>query len=100
MSSDMRIPAEDAASTFSAMGFAMIFGGPTFVTLAHKIGVRLALATAFGLWPIFVGIVITGYPTPTLLACIGLGFLFSALPIVSKPAKAGLSVSPLHIFWS
>jgi MFS family permease len=71
---------QSAASTFSAMGFAMIFGGPTFVTLAHKIGVRLALATAFGLWPIFVGIVITGYPTPTLLACIGLGFLFSALP--------------------
>lgn len=71
---------QNAASTFSAMGFAMIFGGPTFVTLAHKIGVRLALATAFGLWPIFVGIVITGYPTPTLLACIGLGFLFSALP--------------------
>ena len=71
---------QNAASTFSAMGFAMIFGGPTFVTLAHKIGVRLALATGFGLWPIFVGIVITGCPTPTLIACIGLGFLFSALP--------------------
>jgi|TARA_B110000211_G_scaffold5037_1_gene5567 predicted MFS family arabinose efflux permease len=70
----------DAASAFTAMGFAMIFGGPIFVTLAQKIGVRLALATAFGLWPICVGVVITGYPAPTLIACIGLGFLFSALP--------------------
>ena len=70
----------DAASAFTAMGFAMIFGGPIFVTLAQKIGVRLALATAFGLWQICVGVVITGYPAPTLIACIGLGFLFSALP--------------------
>lgn len=71
---------QDAALAFSLMGFAMIFGGPTFAALANRINTRFAVALAFGLWPMFVGVVITGWPLATLVACVGLGFLFSALP--------------------
>jgi len=70
----------DAATAFTLMGFAMIFGGPAFVALATRISTRLALAIAFALWPIFVFIVLMGAYIPTLMACIGLGFLFSGLP--------------------
>ena len=70
----------DAAIAFTLMGSAMIFGGPTFVAISHWVGVRLALSIAYGLWPLFVCIVLTGFYLPTLAACIGLGLLFSALP--------------------
>ncbi len=70
----------DAAVAFTLMGSAMIFGGPTFVAISHWVGVRLALSIAYGLWPVFVCIVLTGFYLPTLAACIGLGLLFSALP--------------------
>lgn len=70
----------DAAFAFTSMGVAMIFGGPAFVALADRISTRLALATAFSLWPVLVFIVLTGVYVPTLIACIGLGFLFSGLP--------------------
>jgi len=70
----------DAAFAFTLVGFTMIFGGPTFITLAQRIGVRLTLATTFALWPIFVGIILTGYPIPVFLACAGIGFLFGAIP--------------------
>ena len=70
----------DAATAFTSMGIAMIFGGPIFVALAQRIGVRLALSSAYGLWPIFVCIVLSGLYLPTLAACVGLGLLFSGLP--------------------
>jgi len=69
-----------AAIAFTLMGFSMIFGGPTFVVISRQVGVRLALSIAYGLWPVFVCIVLTGFYLPTLAACIGLGILFSALP--------------------
>mgnify|MGYP006140044231 CR=1 FL=1 len=70
----------DAAFGFTLMGFSMILGGPVFVAIANRFGTRLALIIAFGLWPIFIGVVLTGVYVPTLIACIGLGFLFSGLP--------------------
>jgi predicted MFS family arabinose efflux permease len=70
----------DASFAFTVMGFAMIFGGPTLVTIAHRLGARWALSIAFGLWPIFTLIVLSGFYLPVLAACIGLGFLFSGLP--------------------
>ena len=70
----------DAAFAFTLMGFAMIFGGPLFVAIANRFGPRSALAMAFGLWPIFIAVVLTGHYVPTLVACVGLGFLFSGLP--------------------
>jgi predicted MFS family arabinose efflux permease len=70
----------DAAFAFTLMGFAMIFGGPLFITIAQRIGSRWATVIAFGLWPVFIGVVLTGIPVPTLVACIGLGFLFSGIP--------------------
>jgi MFS family permease len=70
----------DAAIAFTLMGSAMIFGGPTFVAISHRVGVRLALSIAFALWPLLVWVVLTGFYLPTLAACLGLGLLFSALP--------------------
>ena len=70
----------DAAFAFTLVGFTMIFGGPTFVIIAQRIGVRLTLALAFALWPIFVGVILTGYELPVLAACVGIGFLFGAIP--------------------
>ena len=72
----------DAAFAFSLMGLAMIFGGPIFAAFAKRIGIRLTLAMAFGLWPILLGVVMMGLSTPVLLACLGLGLLFSAFPIL------------------
>ena len=72
----------DAAFAFSLMGLAMIFGGPIFAAFAKRIGIRLTLALAFGLWPILLGIVMIGLSVPVLLACLGLGLLFSAFPIL------------------
>ena len=72
----------DAAFAFSLMGLAMIFGGPIFAAFAKRIGIRLTLALAFGLWPILLGIVMLGLWLPVLIACLGLGLLFSAFPIL------------------
>ena len=72
----------DAAFAFSLMGLAMIFGGPIFAAFAKRIGIRLTLALAFGLWPILLGIVMIGLSVPVLVACLGLGLLFSAFPIL------------------
>ena len=71
---------DDASLAFSLMGLAMIFGGPLLTALAQRLGVRLTLAVAFGLWPALVGVVLTGQLTLTLMACVGLGLLFAALP--------------------
>lgn len=70
----------NASWAFSLLGMAMIFGGPLFTTMAQRLGVRLTLALAFGLWPIFSLVVLTGLAVPVWLACVGIGFLFSALP--------------------
>ena len=70
----------DASMAFSVMGVAMVFGGPLLTTLAQRFGVRFVLALAFGLWPVFTVVVLSGIPLPVWLACIGIGFLFSALP--------------------
>ena len=72
----------DAAFAFSVMGLAMVFGGPIFAAMANRFGLRMILATSFGTWPIFLGVVMTGYEEPVLIACIGLGLLFSAFPIL------------------
>jgi len=72
----------DAAFAFSLAGFSMIFGGPIFAIIARRLGIRLTLAAAFGLWPFFVGTVMTGFSFPVLVACLGLGLLFSAFPIL------------------
>ena len=71
---------DDASLAFSLMGLAMIFGGPLLTALAQRWGVRSTLAVAFGLWPVLVGVVLTGQLTLTLMACVGLGLLFAALP--------------------
>ena len=70
----------NASWAFSLLGLSMIFGGPLFTVMAQRLGVRFALTLAFGLWPVFSLIVLTGLAVPVWLACIGIGFLFSALP--------------------
>ena len=70
----------NASWAFSLLGLSMIFGGPLFTTMAQRFGVRFALTLAFGLWPVFALVVLTGLKVPVWLACVGIGFLFSALP--------------------
>ena len=70
----------DASVAYSLMGFAMLFGAPLFTMLTQRLGLRLVLSAAFGLWPIFTLIVLSGVWLPVLAACVGIGFLFSALP--------------------
>ena len=70
----------DASIAFSVMGVAMIFGGPLLTTLAQHFGVRFLLSLAFGLWPLFTVIVLSGIALPVWFGCMGIGFLFSSLP--------------------
>ena len=70
----------DASMAFSIMGVAMIFGGPLLTTLAQRFGVRFMLSLAFGLWPVFTVIVLSGIALPVWFGCMGIGFLFSSLP--------------------
>ena len=70
----------DASVAFSILGVAMIFGGPVLTTLAQRLGVRRILSVAFGLWPLFTVILLSGITLPVWLACVGIGFLFSSLP--------------------
>lgn len=70
----------DASMAFSVMGVAMIFGGPLLTTLAQRFGVRFMLSLAFGLWPLFTVIVLSGIALPVWFGCMGIGFLFSSLP--------------------
>ena len=72
----------DAAFAFSLMGLGGIFGGPIFVAFAKRLGIRSTLAMAFGCWPILLWVVMLGLSTPVLLACLGLGLLFSAFPML------------------
>lgn len=71
---------DDASLAFSLMGFAMIFGGPLLTALAQRLEVRRTLALSFGLWPVLVGVVLTGHSGLTLSACVALGLLFAGLP--------------------
>tara|TARA_R110002072_G_scaffold1780_4_gene14653 strand:- start:1271 stop:2410 length:1140 start_codon:yes stop_codon:yes gene_type:complete len=70
----------EASVAFTLMGLAMIFGGPIIVALASRIGARWSAVLAFLLWPSFILVVLTGMQWPTLMACVGLGFLFSGIP--------------------
>jgi predicted MFS family arabinose efflux permease len=70
----------EASFAFTLMGIAMIFGGPLIVAVVTRIGARLAAVFAFGLWPVFILVVLTGAEWPTLIACMGLGVLFSGIP--------------------
>ena len=70
----------DTSLAFSVMGLSMIFGGPLFTSMAQRFGLALVLSLAFALWPVFTLVVLTGLKLPVLLACLGIGFLFSALP--------------------
>ena len=70
----------DASMAFSIMGVAMIFGGPLLTTFAQRIGVGFMLSLAFGLWPVFTVIVLSGIALPVWFGCMGIGFLFSSLP--------------------
>ena len=72
----------ESAFAFTLMGIAMIFGAPFFTSISKRFGVRKTLALCFALWPVVIGIVLSGIYIPVLLASILLGFLFSALPIL------------------
>ncbi|MFT7598395.1 MAG: putative MFS family arabinose efflux permease [Acidimicrobiales bacterium] len=67
---------------FTLLGVAMIFGGPVFVSLASRIGPRLAMAMAFGTWGVLAIAVLPGWTVPTFGMAIGFGLLFTAVPSI------------------
>lgn len=69
-----------ASLAFTLLGVAMIFGGPSFVALARRIGSRLALAIAFAAWVAAATTILPGWLAPTLAAAVATGLLFSAMP--------------------
>lgn len=71
---------DDASLSFSLIGAATLFGGPTFIALAGRVGPGRAMATAFALWTTLTLIVLPGWWVPTLAASAGLGLVFAGIP--------------------
>lgn len=69
-----------ASLAFTLLGIAMIGGGPTFIAISNRIGVKSALALAFGSWSTLTLVILPGWLIPSMLSAIGLGLLFSAMP--------------------
>ena len=69
-----------ASLAFTLLGIAMIGGGPAFISISNHIGVKRALALAFGLWSTLAVVILPGWLVPSMLSAIGLGLLFSAMP--------------------
>ena len=69
-----------ASLTFTLLGVAMMFGGPTFIALASRIGSRLGLAIAFASWSAVVLILLPGWFVVTLPASVAVGLLFAGIP--------------------
>lgn len=70
----------DASVAYSLMGFAMLFGAPLFTLLSQRLGLRLVISAAFGLWPIFTMIILSGVWLPVLVASVGIGFCSAPCP--------------------
>lgn len=91
----------DASFAYLLMGFSMLFGAPLFTQLTQRFGLRFVISVAFALWPIFTVIILSGAWLPVLIASIGIGCLFSALPSLitlyvvenTTPADYGASFS-------
>ncbi|MGI9596537.1 MAG: MFS transporter [Acidimicrobiales bacterium] len=69
-----------ASLAFTALGLAVIFGGPALIGLARRIGPRLSMALAFTTWSGLAILVLPGWFGPTLGASVGLGLLFGGIP--------------------
>lgn len=72
--------ASSASFAFTLLGIAMVFGGPVSIWLSERIGSRQTICGVFGLWCLLTLVVIGGWMLPTLVAVVGLGMLFTALP--------------------
>ena len=71
-----------ASLAFTLVGMAMIFGGPLFIALSERIGTRATLVISFAGWSIVTTLVLPGWFVPTLVLCVMIGLLFSAMPTV------------------
>lgn len=69
-----------ASLAFTMLGIAVIFGGPTLIAIARRIGPRPAMAVAFAIWSGLALLVLPGWTGPTLAASVGLGLLFGGIP--------------------
>jgi len=69
-----------ASLTFTIMGIAMVFGGPVSMWVVKRFGARDTISGVFALWSVLTLIVLGGWFVPTLIAVVGLGMLFTALP--------------------
>jgi len=71
---------DDASLAFTVVGIAMVLGGPIFIVISTRFGVRQALITAFGGWTVATVSILPGWYAPTLVASAGIGLFFSGMP--------------------
>ena len=72
--------AVSAAYAFTLLGIAMVFGGPASIWLQKRLGSRHTIMAVFASWSVLTLVVLGGWFVPTLVAIVGLGMLFTALP--------------------
>lgn len=70
----------NAAYAFTLLGIAMVFGGPLSIWVMKRLGSRTTISAVFALWSVLTLVVLGGWAVPTLVAVVGLGLLFTALP--------------------
>ena len=69
-----------ASLAFTLVGVAMMFGGPLFISIARRIGSRLALSIAFAGWVLVILVILPGWFVITLPASVLVGLLFAGIP--------------------
>jgi len=69
-----------ASLAFTLVGVAMIFGGPLFISLAGRFGVRRSLAAGFSGWILVVLLLLPGWFVVTLGGAMVIGLIFAGIP--------------------
>lgn len=69
-----------AATIFSVVGAATIFGGLTLGPLSDRIGRRITLVSAFTMFGLCTLLVLTGRQPWVAIAAVGIGTMFSGMP--------------------
>ncbi len=71
---------DEASLAFTVVGIAMVLGGPIFIVISTRFGVRQALIAAFAGWVVATVSILPGWYAPTLVASAGIGLFFSGMP--------------------
>ncbi len=69
-----------ASFAFTLVGLAVAFGGPMLITIAGRVGSRLAMTSAFLVWTVTVFVILPGWAPITYPASFAIGLLFAGIP--------------------